>query len=445
MSDSLQTNSQKRWISNAMLLVDTLDSLKNVTISGTDNPAFTTEGALDAIITKMVEILTSNIDIISNSEDAEIQEFYLTCKNDEDLTISNEKIQKYIEMQTNCLGYYSRKISSKLIKHTNNNGVITKKPLHESLLGLALKTNYLNRIICIAAEELAEEKEAHFVGGDGNNWTFKENIADVNESIVNDKKILLNIYINAQRVRSSNFGNCFNEDITGKSLKNVSGIFKKAQAKDDCPFNKKVHRRRQQTPGTASNPESYFLSVGAGGSITNIDSESTLGLVQRALKLPERCDISGTTTDAIGAALTLCNKVDTFGPHTKGSAPIIYVLSCITAMCLLGHHSLSEMGAAASLWSLNKYNPLKSTAFIHVIYRLKRLDNTRPTSQINDGRRQIRRILKNIDETSNQGWHSQVWLSLAGKEYENVIDSWEFNDSNWRTWKAFASINNTKP
>ena len=288
---------------------------------------------------------------------------------------------------------------------------------------------------------------------------------------------LFYIWHRAQCARSGTFKNpCNHNDnnFAKKSVNELIEIFKKKQEDPECPFNKEIHRRRSKSK---DQNERYLLSIGAGAGITRVDEDSTLGFVQRALHLPERCDISGTTTDAVGLAKAVTDGTIKIGVLDLKNHinPSVYVLCCITSMCLQGHHSLDEMGAAISLsvdkgdqtltkedlskdlskdFSVGKflkeskqntyfrneknkkvkknktvavltigkysgkYNPLRVFSIVDLLERI--------------GSKEYNKNLK-LRDLSHTDWLSSEWLALSDQYKTN---DWEFSHDNWKKWKA---------
>ena len=438
MTQHMKTAAQQRWISNAMFLCDTLANFKMKELEDTSNSAsdMKIEVALEEICTKMIEIFNAWQGDLATCKDHEIKSFYLSCKNS-DGRIDNDKVNNMVRMQVMCMNSHARKIASKLI-HKYVNGVKQQgdTALHSSLLGKAYKISYLNRVLCGFAEEVAKKHIQVNIKNDNGVWsvTDKNNDGEAHD-LSEVQQLLLRIYIYAQRAKSSLFGEPLQLDaqLNIISLNDLMEKFKKAQSSVDSPFNKEIHRRRSQNPGSVTNPESYMLSIAAGSAFTEVGNDSTLGFVQRALNLPERCDISGTTTDAIGAGLTLCRSINNFDENSPHAMTKIYVLACITSMCLAGHHSLSEMGAALSLWSSQAFNPLEVTRIHKTIANIATLSGRPATFE--DGWLSIANI-----GLENTPWYSDVWLALAGNKEDIDLKKWDFTQENWKVWHAFAQV-----
>jgi len=449
---------QQRWISNAMYLVDMLnaeDKFVKEKVEGEE------EGLLkryNAKIREIINIINYNdvLDVLEKTKDEELCSFYMACKKDGDnKKIDNEaggKVNKRIHLEVNCMSPYARKIASKLIHEYDKTG--KKKyeaegyKIEDTLLFAIFKLTYLNRIICALAEEVAKERSDIKVTVK-NGLIRKVNAKE--EVAFTALEKIISIYVYAQRIRCCSFGDRYqlvdNDPTVEKefTLKELKEKFEKEQKEKDCPFNKDWHRRREKGSrmGAIINDEAYLLSIGSGRSITNIQSDSTLGLVQRVLGLPERCDISGTTTDAIGAALALYGDQkfdDSEQTILKPSFRQDYILACIISMCLSGHHSLSEMGAAISLWSSKNYNPLDPESVISCLDTFYNRDGKTPDNSTF--------VKRNVDGDEHIISNSakSIWLSLVGSKYEKeeYKDLWEFNDKNWYVWKAFAEATKSK-
>ncbi len=417
MNQIVNPNAQKRWVTNAMFLCESLTAIKG--------PGVYQDNALTKYLENKCAYIIGlfnqeeNFGILQKSEDTELQAFYITCKKEGQNQIDPRAVNENIQVELLCMSPSARKIASSLVHPYTDN----KKPpqkqafdVTESLLGLCYKTGYLNRLICLLAEEMAKEKSSYTVLGEAGAWEFKDG------SKPKTTNVLLSIYLNAQRVRSSQFGKAFVPDPVPTTIKTWGEAFKKAQGSHLSPFNKEIHRRRTQKHGVITNKESYLMSSTAGAAFTQLAPDSTLGLVEKALSLPERCDISGTTTDAIGAALTMCvGEYDGLGLYA-------YIMACMTSMSLSGHHSLSEMGAALSLWSNVAYNPLKSAVVHQTIENLFNVSGEVTQKTIWH------------DEDNKTNWYSHEWLAFAGTNYKGTLDKWDFTEANWMVWKAFANV-----
>jgi hypothetical protein len=112
--------------------------------------------------------------------------------------------------------------------------------------------------------------------------------------------------------------------------------------------------------------DAYLLGIDAGAHINAITQESTLGKIRQSLGLPLRCDISGTTVDAMGFCDTFINKKP--NNDSNNVERMVYLVSCMLSMCLTGHHSLDEMALALSLdVEKKKYDPCDPTSIIYLL------------------------------------------------------------------------------
>ena len=125
------------------------------------------------------------------------------------------------------------------------------------------------------------------------------------------------------------------------------------------------NRRYRNKKAVELHRDDPLLSAWAGTHKVPVDSEkSVLGMVERVYNLPERCDISGTTTDAVA-----------YGTYTSANHsltdPDIFVFLNIYGMMLSAHHSLFETCAGASLWSSRFYAPFEPMSILNVLGNLR--------------------------------------------------------------------------
>lgn len=335
----------------------------------------------------------------------------------------------------NSMNPYFRNIAAKLVEPNE---------LQDSLLYNAHKIAVLNRKLCALAEEIVEKHANDTVMVDGVAQPMTIELlshivlADGNEAGDTATDIGI-VWYRAQCARSGTFDHPFNRADYGidnyrtTPITQLDKAFAKAQASRMCPFNKKVHRLRMQGNSGSSqiaNNERYLLSIGAGAAKTQIAANSTLGLVERALGLPERCDISGTTTDAVGASWEVSRQGNDCDNR-------VYILCCMTSMLLLGHHSLDEMGGACSLSvavpippvaPVPCYNPLNPVSLFYVLNALGNVPLQQPAAP----------------NMIAMQWFSNEWLVLSGYDSNNIA-AWNFTDDNWRVWKMFANVVNAQP
>ncbi|MEM9455021.1 MAG: hypothetical protein AAGF11_12645 [Myxococcota bacterium] len=180
------------------------------------------------------------------------------------------------------------------------------------------------------------------------------------------------------------------------------------------PFSVTFHRKRQ--PATEGHLDPV-LALDAGAHYKNPTDRSTLGGIRKEYDLPNRCDISGTTTDAVGYSLVCYRQED--GEHVKREHTRTYhVLSCITTMCLSGHHSLDEMAIALTLADRKneqtKYNLANPTTIVEVIGNVRGLAEVK----LGDVKKKyyknkmigILPKLKNVTiEATDETWVERAW------------------------------------
>jgi hypothetical protein len=303
---------------------------------------------------------------------------------------------------------------------------------NQTLLFRIQKLGYLNRKVCAIAENL--DKGGNFSGVGGNQL-----IPDINTL---NNTTLFQIFNTAQRARCSTFDTRAtdltqpvpaaapaNPGVLENYFSGLKGRYKKLASGPQKPFDVDLHRRRGSNLGVA-HPDAQMMAIDGGGLTRVVLPDSTLGRIARELGLPERCDISGTTTDAVGAAAVWAFRaglVDAVAPNlpgTPGDAFASYVLACIAAMEFNGHHSLSEMVSAASLWSSENYKPFASNSPIDVLNDMYQPDG-------------ITACLGNLADANNWVWIDNKWQTLR-LHTETRIDI-EFDDNLWNTMRFVAA------
>ena len=435
MSTTNHEKAQRRHVSNAMYLT------KLMAKNGWDGSNPSRSAALTRIEDLLFAKVNEGLKQLGKPHEAELREMVTSIctvkaddKDNEYYEVDRQaRFSELIKFNIACTNPWLRKIAANLVRNpaAKQGNSKSNYKATETVLFSIYAIGYLNRKLCVICEQLAERDKSKTVAVEDGV------LAKGGDKPAADEVLpFLNIWCGAQRVRSSSFDVCFVvEDSDGTTIAQLMGKFSSAQRGPMCPFNKAVHRQREQGSLVANN-ERFMLSIGAGGAKTAIAKTSTLGLVQRALGLPERCDISGTTTDAVGAAIMLREEhvrkkeKDPINPH-------LFVLANIVSMCLQGHHSLSEMIGAASLWSSEYYNPL-------YVWGSDRVINGIQDHKMNKCRGQETKIL-DVDRDE------AVWLlqenfaiSGAGELEQGESSTWDFSDENWRVWKMFANVWNSE-
>jgi hypothetical protein len=445
-----QTVRRQRWITNVSLLATMLDSLP------TGTGAMLTD-SIDKGIAKLKTFLadadSANGQVPVNAKDNELKCFRLESYQSTVTTwagFNEAYMNQEVLFEVSLLGPLVRNAASVLRRsYKNAKGVGADPDPTDSILFQIGKLAYLNRKICLLAEKGLKEDTlipltTTAKAGFGVDVTVGT-AAAVTYYIDTGTPIgrLAALFVTCQRVRCSKFNEPFkrNTQVTVKALASpASGVefslfskfFKSELNQDDKPFNPNVHRIRGRSDigQPPPPPDDAFLSLDAGArkpqNRINVE-KSTLGLIAHGLGLPERCDISGTTTDAIGAAL-LINQILADAGSSGAFDPRAYILCCMTSMCMAGHHSLDEVAAAASLWSNRLYKPFDAFSFEIVLGALCQLDGTPPASG----------IWLNQVQLSQENWYTQKWNSfLLAKEDLTTIT---FNNELWRGAKIAAGL-----
>lgn len=444
-----QTVRRQRWITNVSLLATMLDSLP------TGTGAMLTDSIEKGIATLklfLTDADSAGEQVPINAKDNELKCFRLESyfpitKNWKD--IHDPYLDQEVLFEVSLLGPLIRNAASVLRRSYK----VAKKDIKgdsdptDSILFQIGKLAYLNRKICLLAEKgLKEDTKVPLVAGSKApfNVDVKPEAADLVSCYIDTSKPigrLAALFVMCQRIRCSKF----NEPFTGKIKVSVKALanaadgvefslfskfFKNELNQDDKPFSPTVHRIRGRSDigQPPPPPDDAFLSLDAGArkpqNRINVE-KSTLGLIAHGLGLPERCDISGTTTDAIGAALFIQSLL---GGDQGGFDPRAYILCCMTSMCMAGHHSLDEVAAAASLWSDRLYKPFEALSFEKVLGALCELDGKPPATG----------IWLNPDVWCKEDWYTQKWNSfLLAKEDLTTIT---FNNELWRGAKIAAGL-----
>ena len=321
---------------------------------------------LEGIIQKKINVQFGKIigNISGSQDDLEYAFFrvHIKPKNGDDRNLKNE-----INSIIDGLSGPAYRAASHLVGNGNNeNGVNTQCSMKK--LRFILTIGYLNRKLCLGAEGVVKKK---------GNWYIKNNAKKVGEILNDNDKNAMQLFLNCLRPRLNYIGagphdkNPFKKNEDGEykieteyTVKMLVELFDglSMDAELDVPFSKLIHRRRG-FPG--NNPlDSHLLGIDAGAHINAITPESTLGKIRQ--RLPLRCDISGTTVDAMGFCDTFIKKGQE-GSNNKEER-MTYLVSCMLSMCLTGHHSLDEMALALSLdVKEKKYDPCNPASVIKLL------------------------------------------------------------------------------
>ncbi|MCP3923905.1 MAG: hypothetical protein GY714_15105 [Desulfobacterales bacterium] len=254
---------------------------------------------------------------------------------------SESKLDNEIWSAVTGLSAYARKTVTRLTRDKNGDKV---KLLKNTELYKIFKIGYLNRKLCIPPESIAKITDPNVFTG------------------INQK--IKNLATNTLKPRISWFGvpNIDFDMNSAAAYKNERDKLKNRDGKNALitPFTENCHRVRTNIDNKYRHPDSNLLSLDAGALGKTPTEKSTLGKLRSLLGLPLRCDISGTTTDAVGFAKTL---YEINGEGKKNQA--LHILCCMLSMCLSGHHSLDEIGVALSLSATNKfYDPLNPASSV---------------------------------------------------------------------------------
>lgn len=401
---------QQRWLANTQFLCYLVEENNK-----TSGQQLTFEQIVDKAIlalTNLCQKFNRNKNEITDHEllayKLEVQDA-TTYVNDTNWSPSDNELNKQILFEIDCLSSIARDVTQKFWSQADPTN---------SLLFKMFKVSYLNRKTCLMAENV---------------------VADSSSYQDQSGTSLFRLFENAQRVRSSTFSAPFAQKLSTNNY-STFGELKKAysnvQMEANRPFSKKQHRLRKPRLDVTNDihRETKTLALNAGAALFRPDDESTLGFIERILGLPERSDISGTNTDAIGLGLTFIKNVQ--GDELiKAKAFSYYVLICMTTMSLAGHHSLSETATAASLWSAKNYEPFNAESVINILTSSYQPNATSATETIAS---QPKTVISYKDEQLL--WFTNKWQTL---KLDNMTpNDLEFSDGLW--WTVKSTLRNTQ-
>lgn len=317
-------------------------------------------------------------DIVNSQSDSEYT-FFKNLKRESENGTYNKEISSMID----GLSSPALQVASVLTKEECSGRKEAEQK--ETALWYILTIGYVNRKFCLGAEGVVKKQEGGWYDKNKSETKVNDFLEDTNNN-QNDCNAL-QLFSNCLRPRLNYIGaqpymgeepydtelfieNGKNENkINGKEtveklVKRFDGL--STDKKLDVPFSKQIHRLRKPPENNPS--DAHLLGIDAGAHINAITQESTLGKIRQSLGLPLRCDISGTTVDAMGFCDTFIKK----GENSNNKKRMVYLVSCMLSMCLTGHHSLDEMALALSLDvkerdGLKKYDPCEPASVIDLL------------------------------------------------------------------------------
>ena len=310
---------------------------------------------------------------------------------------SVEKVQQQIEFEIKCLPAQTLHLSIETpIPHP------APQPLPPSRLNRILTMMYLTRKFVAICEEICDDER-------------------MQKYLTPDQAMhYTTLWAECMRVRSSTFSTL--APLYEDSSTTAEGIckwstdmvkfYKEWGKKAGAPFY--GNRRYRNKRAKEMHRDDPLLSAWAGTHKVPVDSEkSVLGMVERVYNLPERCDISGTTTDAVA-----------YGIYTRAlngpAHPDLFVFLNIYGMMLSAHHSLFETCAGASLWASKYYAPFEPLSILNVLGNL-RDHNGKPPGQDRFLKTRYD-ALKTVVTTANPGAGAPTKIKNA---YWYVLESWQ--------------------
>ena len=411
---------QQRWLSNASFLCN-LIAENNKPTGSTTKP--TTSQVCDQAISWQIRMCEEFTRTSADIDENELQDYIKEARggkpvlgNGEALDNNWKPIDKYLDKQIifemECVSPSAQKLTE-ILNNNLTEGIQTKEnsqdlvtqDITQTLWFKMSKLAYLNRKVCLIAENV-----------------FKDN-EKLDATKIREK--LFRLYENAQRVRCSTFSSPYITKLSPQYVDKTFGELKKKytelQISHRTPFSKKQHRQREcrQDDINDTHLETKILGLNAGAALFKFKKESTLGCIEHVLGLPERSDISGTNTDAIGFSIS-------FTSNTGFRERALYVLVCMATMSLTGHHSLSETATAASLWSKSNYQPFSPQSVIDILTNL--YDSHGQT----DIAPEIASTLLSINPDELE-WTKNKWETL--KLDRKTPNDLEFTDGLWWTVK----------
>ena len=421
---------QQRWLANATFLCQLVDA--NNSQANPMRISIVIDQAITQLLQDCAAFTRSSADLMHEHE---LQDYIKEVRGGDPVingqpgaqgnwspTPDERYLNKQILFEMESLSPLAQKVAQILNRNqpesiqvqVNDGGNLVAQQVSDSLLFKMLKLAYLNRKVAMMAENVFSDNHQLAGPADLQNPLFL--VFDAN-----------------QRVRCATFSTPFSRslamDYVDKPFSGLKAAYAKIQNEENRPFSKQVHRRRRPRADKVEDyhPESKTLALNAGAALFQpLPNESTLGYIESLLGLPERSDISGTNTDAVGFANTLNYDNVPEGINIKRYRSR-YLLTTMTTMSLVGHHSLSETAAAASLWSSANYKPFDPASVINVLSNLYNLDGN-PIVAADEV------LASNNDDVT---WIRNKWEAL--KLDRMTPDDLEFNDGLWWAVKSTLS------
>ena len=383
MDVSNVVKSRKRYASNVMWLTRMFEYMK-AQIGQGGNLGNTTA---DAIITAWYNQLRSDLndDVVKKylqiTWNHELIEFHNTVYDSTSGNFDENLLKKQLEFEILCLPSETRTIA-KIPDPDPNNAAYAE---WSKIFGIMYMTR---KFVAIAEGICVDKRMPGFMSPD--------DIVAYNE--------LWELCI---RIRSSTFSSLapgLDDRPAQVKAEDIVKYYETWGEEAGAPFY--GNRRKRLKPPEQMHRDDPLLSSWAGTHRVPVDTgKSVMGLIEKVFNLPERCDISGTTTDTIGYALW------TVDIQTRGTDPDIFTFVNIFAMILSGHHSLFETVSAASLWSLKYYEPFYPLSIFDVLGNVF----------CEDGSRQVRK-LKHLSDAayadaslnSLYNYITSLWQDLSG-------------------------------
>ena len=405
MSRINDTKRQQRWIMNAQLLCDLIADKKNLVnvIKVCDEATLW--------LNSLIDIFQEKVDPTCETNNAVLQDYLLEAcasygeanRSKTTWRYNEQSLTRQITFEISCLSPYAKNIAPELFCDAtlNAEGHLAnpdKKPrdITQSIIFKMIKLQYVSRHVCIMSQNLPEGTQ--------------KDTPELNK--------LFAMHVNGLRVFCSTFDK--REGLPPKDADHeaVKRHYQEVVNNPNRPFTSE-HRQRV-IDRDDSHDDQQLLALHAGAAFITQKPGSTLGYIGAKIGLPERCDISGTTASIIGAAITWHSGNSEEECRKKAA----YILSCMTVMCLMGHHSLAEVATAASLWSRYNYRPFRANSLWQILTSLCDANGADPDIDPN----------KILNFNDSHGWIEGKWRTL--KLDEKIPDDIEFNDELWNLMRV---------
>lgn len=424
--------SRKRYASNILWMTALLEYMINVGIPKDTSPDTTPDRTLvDTTLTSWTQALEGNL---TNSLESNVSKILQSTENPELIGFRNvaftrldgtyrydsKKLNEQIDFEIKCLP-----------AQTKNLAIQGKAPdpseTDATWLNRILTLMYLTRKVVAVFEAVCEDT----MTGEYIQYAYTDapqiyaKCTQVRSSTFSTRAPMVSAVSDSSTVPSTEQ----NKTLHDWAVK-MARYYKEWGEKAGAPFYGN-HRFRDKK-AVQMHRDDLLLSVWAGTHKVPVDSErSVLGMVERVFNLPERCDISGTTTDAVGYGVYKENL-----PGTPAN-PDLFVFLNIYGMIISAHHSLFETCAGASLWSSEFYAPFEPLSILDVLGNLyNKGDDIQGIQPTVPSDRKLKNLYSSLQtvvsdthaqkddlKLQNTYWYvRELWQDLAGMALPGIPD-----------------------